>query len=64
MPNHVHGILTLTSQDSPVEVPLVGAQPRAEQVDHEFSPTLGSVIGAFKSLTTARYAQGVELGSI
>ena len=54
MPNHLHGILILKEIQSNigaspnVGAPLVGA------------PTLGGIIGAFKSITTVRYIQGVH----
>lgn len=59
MPNHIHGILTIAS-DSPVGAPLVGALPQPGEEVGLKVPALGTVVGAFKSLTTVRYAQGVK----
>ncbi len=58
MPNHFHGILEF------VEVPLVGTQ----NVEHSpeigqpqgIAPTVGDVVGTFKSLSTNDYIQGVK----
>ena len=44
MPNHWHGIVVL----------------RAETTTASEPPTLGTVLGAFKSITTAAYARAVE----
>ena len=64
MPNHLHGILVLPDADTrattrvaptidgPVGAPLVGAP-----VHHV---RLGDVVGAFKSLTTVGYIDGVK----
>ena len=59
MPNHVHGIMVL---NQPVGVPLVGTQAdgNAERATTRIAPTLGDVVGAFKSITTVRYTQGVK----
>jgi len=57
MPNHFHGIIEL------VGVPLVGTpnpgQPQGIAPTVCFAPTLGDVIGAFKSLTTNDYILNV-----
>lgn len=63
MPNHVHGIIVFTSAD--VGAPPVGAcnvssvnsQTRAGTRP---APTLGHVIGAFKSIATHAYIRGVK----
>ena len=63
MPNHLHGVIALYE---PVGAPLVGAQSRGNRatVDNRattrVAPTLGSVVGAFKSLTTVEYVRGVR----
>ena len=64
MPNHIHGLIDLLGN---VGVPLVGARTKS---DHDMNtgrlattrvaPTLGSVVGAFKSLTTVQYIRGVR----
>lgn len=68
MPNHFHGIIAIEA-DAPADVdvgaPLVGAQRRVgtRRAATRAAPTLGEVVGAFKSLTTNDYIQGVrELG--
>jgi REP-associated tyrosine transposase len=56
MPNHVHGIVWI------VGAPLVGAlSPDAEDGETTtVAPTLGEVVGTFKSLTTNGYIRGVK----
>ena len=52
MPNHIHGILTF-----------VGAAPRGrppEGQPHGVAPTLGDVVGWFKTITTNAYIRGVK----
>lgn len=49
MPNHVHGIIWL------VAAPLVGALDEGIRATTRVAPTLGHVIGAFKSITTGQY---------
>ena len=64
MPNHIHAIVDIYD----VGAPLVGAQtnkllPGAAEANGattRVAPTLGAVIGAFKSLTTVEYAWGVR----
>ena len=69
MPNHVHGIIVLQET---VGASLVGAQCEAigdigdnratgnDRATTRVAPTLGNVVGAFKSLTTAEYMRGVR----
>jgi putative transposase len=54
MPNHVHGIILL------VGAPLVGALDDHIRATTRVAPTLGQVIGAFKSITTNEYINGVK----
>ncbi len=58
MPNHIHGIIVI------VGAPLVGAQDdRCETVTRaatRAAPTLGDIVGAFKSITTVEYIRGVK----
>jgi putative transposase len=62
MPNHIHGIIWL------VGAPLVGALDCAIHGAHgdgirattRVAPTLGDVMGAFKSITTDKYIDGVK----
>ena len=57
MPNHFHGIIKI------VGAPLVGAQnvgqPQPGQ-PQEIAPTVGNIIGVFKSITTNEYIRGVK----
>ena len=64
MPNHFHGIIKLT-----VGAPLVGAQNKANvQINAQpqsgqpqgIAPTVGDIVGAFKSITTNQYIRGVK----
>ena len=50
MPNHFHGIIEF------VRVPLVGTQGQPQGI----APTLGDVVGAFKSLSTNDYIRNVK----
>lgn len=59
MPNHVHGIIVI---HQPVGVPLVGTQGDGDKATTRVAPTLGDIVGAFKSITTVRYTQGVKAG--
>ena len=63
MPNHIHAIVVI----SDVGAPLVGAQSytpgtasKHNGATTRVAPTLGEVIGAFKSLTTVEYTRGVR----
>jgi len=73
MPNHLHGIITIVGAPlvgaQPLDVgaqPLdVGAQNRAgtkSRAPTRGAPTVGNVVGAFKSLTTNEYIRGVKSG--
>ncbi|MCF6255245.1 MAG: transposase [Gammaproteobacteria bacterium] len=69
MPNHFHGIIELL-----VGVPLVGTQnedtqnmgqPQPERQPQPgqpqgIAPTVGDIVGAFKSITTNEYIHGVK----
>ncbi len=65
MPNHMHGIIALID----VGAALVAAQGMAHRINPprrattRVAPTksLGTVIGAYKSLTTVEYARGVKM---
>lgn len=59
MPNHLHGIVVIVN--SPVGASLVDAQPSAGTSPAPTGrPTLSEIIGAFKSITTNEYIQGVR----
>ncbi len=51
-----------SNQNPTVGVPLVGTQLSAKQalVNNNPEPTLGEIIGAFKSITTNKYTNGVK----
>ena len=55
MPNHFHGIII-------VGAPLVGAQDvaQAERAPTRDAPTIGNIVGAFKSLAACHYINGVK----
>ena len=57
MPNHIH---TITVLHGTVGAPLVGAQSTPNRATTRVAPTLGDVIGAYKSLTTVEYVGGVQ----
>lgn len=58
MPNHFHGIIEITD----VGIPLVGIRKTNGQ-PQGIAPTLGKILGAFKSITTVKYTYGVtQLG--
>ena len=54
MPNHFHGIIVI---NEPVGASLVNAQIVVTQ---DIRPLLGDIIGAFKSITTNKYIDGVD----
>ena len=66
MPNHVHGII-LFSDDETEEARIIGDRDRPLDVDKRattrVAPTLGNVVGAFKSLSTNAYIRGVKANS-
>jgi putative transposase len=63
MPNHVHGIVVLSDGAVSVGAPLVGAHEHgSERAATRAAPTIGDVVGAFKSLFTVGYIQGVKQG--
>jgi REP element-mobilizing transposase RayT len=63
MPNHIHGIVVLSDAATIVGAPLVGAhQNGRERAATRAAPTAGTVVGAFKSMFTVEYIQGVKEG--
>ena len=60
MPNHIHGIIAI---NEPVGASLASTQANSmatgERATTRVAPTLGDVMGAYKSLTTIEYARGV-----
>ncbi len=57
MPNHLHGIIIIHNPE-PVGAGLVPAH--ATKATTRVAPTLGEIVGAFKSITTHKYIQGVD----
>ena len=58
MPNHVHGVIFIRQP-----APTTGATSRAPaggRAPTRGAPTLGEVVGAFKSVTTVEYSRGVR----
>ena len=76
MPNHYHGIIIINNDNNTnvVGVPLVGTQkntqiqsPQMTGQPQGIAPTskynnIGNIVGAFKSLTTNKYIDGVKSG--
>jgi len=65
MPNHLHGIIVINNSVGATLVvahDVVAHNNRAgtRPAPTKNKPTLGNIIGAFKSTTTDRYAQGVK----
>ena len=56
MPNHLHGIIAI------VGAPLVGAM-NDNRAGIKPAPTLGEIIGAFKSMTTNEYIHNVKINN-
>jgi len=64
MPNHFHGIVEFvgvplvgtqnSGQSSTVGQPLISGQPQG------IAPTIGTIVGAFKSVSTNKYIRGVQ----
>ena len=57
MPNHLHGIIIIRNPES-VEAGLVPAH--ATRATTRVAPTIGEIVGAFKSITTHKYIRGVD----
>ena len=65
MPNHLHGIIIIHNPE-PVGAGLVPAHATKATTAHatkattRVAPTIGEIVGAFKSITTHKYIQGVD----
>jgi len=61
MPNHFHGIIELVAEHSNIGQPQ-GIAPTIAQppIEQPINPSIGDVIGAFKSLSTNEYIAGVK----
>jgi len=58
MPNHIHGIIVINDM---VGAGLVPAQNNSgKRATTRVAPTIGNIVGAFKSLTTHEYINGVK----
>lgn len=55
MPNHVHGIIVITN-----DIVGAGLVPAPNGATTRVAPTVGDVVGAFKSRTTVLYTYGVK----
>lgn len=72
MPNHIHGIIILHTPERSIPNPAdgattSGATTRVAPTDRDADtgicrPALGDIVGAFKSITTNVYIQGVREG--
>ena len=60
MPNHIHGLLHLTDPEDCVGAPLVGARSGSTLHTPERLAPLGDIVGAYKSLSTNAYIEGVK----
>ena len=61
MPNHIHGVIVLTGQSAASLVGTTRATSGTTGATTRVAPTLlGSVVGAYKSLTTVEYVHGVK----
>ncbi len=65
MPNHFHGIIESVTIEQIVGVPLVGTLKTRDQQPimgqpQGIAPTLGDMVGAFKSLTTDEYIRNIK----
>ena len=65
MPNHLHGIIIINNPDlvgaGLVPAPARRATTRVAPTPAQTSaPTLGRIVGVFKSITTHKYIQGVD----
>ena len=55
MPTHIHGIIVITN-----DIVGAGLVPAPERATTRVAPTIGDVVGAFKSRTTVLYTRGVK----
>jgi REP element-mobilizing transposase RayT len=57
MPNHFHAVVVIDAITDVGQLPLQG-QPQG--IAPTKKPTLGDIVGAFKSITTVEYTRGVR----
>ena len=60
MPNHVHGLLFVEAREDHVGAPLVDALPAPEGGGGIRRPSLGEIVGAYKSHSTVEYIRAVK----
>ncbi|MEA3238386.1 MAG: transposase [Candidatus Bipolaricaulota bacterium] len=69
MPNHIHGVVVIAVDNNLVGAGLVpafdvapaqNAAPARDRATTRVAPTLGDVIGAYKSMVTVQYAHAVN----
>jgi putative transposase len=56
MPNHIHGIIFLSGVDEAT----TDSNPAGDWAATRAAPTLGDIVGAFKSITTNEYIRGIR----
>ena len=64
MPNHIHGVVVIADDNNLVGAGLVPAHdvmPVNTRATTRVAPTLGDVIGAYKSVVTVQYARAVNV---
>jgi len=71
MPNHIHGIIEIKNNENCVGVPLVGTLDMSnmdgiynKRAPTRDAPTVGNIIGVFKSRTTNTYIKMVKNGTL
>ncbi len=60
MPNHIHGIIEIIREDTGMGCRKRSNNPSQAGQPQGIAPTLGDVVGAFKSLTTNEYIKKVK----
>lgn len=62
MPNHIHGIIWIQNyaMNFNVGAPLVGARDADSRAGTRPAPTLGAIVGAFKSISTVEFIRGIR----
>jgi putative transposase len=60
MPNHVHGIIVVGAPLVGAPVATCGDGATGKRATTRVAPTVGEIMGAFKSITTDEYIRGVK----
>ena len=63
MPNHVHGIIVVGAPLVGALVAMCGDGATGKRATTRVAPTVGEIMGAFKSITTDEYIRGVKSAS-